>query len=60
MVGDDLEGFRCPLEFRAPFLERLDDGEELLVIDFVVALLRGVLPGKVSHGAQPPLIVVLR
>ncbi len=59
MVGDDVKLFSRALKFWAPFLEGFNDGEEFLVIDFIITFLWCMLGGKEGDGPEGAIFIIL-
>src|SRR5256885_88998 len=59
VIRDYFKWLLCALKFRAPFFQGLDNGEEFLVVDLVVALWRCVLGRKEGNRAQFPVVIRL-
>ena len=59
MVSDDIKLFSYALKFWAPFLKGLNNGEEFLVIDFIIIFLWCMLGGKEGDGPEGAIFIIL-
>ena len=59
MVSDNVKLFSRALKFWAPFLKGLNNGEEFLVIDFIIAFLWCMLGGKEGNGPEGAIFIIL-
>ena len=60
MIRIDLYGVASSFQFGSLDLESLDNPEELLVVDLIVALSITYFRREVDYGAKQPVLIVLR
>ena len=59
VVSDDVKLFSRALKFWVPFLKGLNNGEEFLIIDFIIIFLWYMLGGKEGNGPEGAIFIIL-
>ena len=59
MIGEKGDGMRGSLEVVAPMVKGVDNGEQLPIVNIVVAFSRGEGLGEVSARVKIPIIISL-
>ena len=60
VVSNDFNRGACAFELGSPLLEAADDRQELLVVDLVVTLRRGMFLGEECNRSQDAVVSILR